>query len=529
MFLLIDNYDSFTYNLAQAFLSLDAKPVVYHNDDPAILDLARDRKIQTVCVSPGPGRPEEAGLCPEFLNVLDADTPVLGVCLGCQLLGAHGGAKVDVAPVIMHGKQSEIFHDGQGIFQNLPNPMLVARYHSLVVKDDENIELPFTVTARGPEGEAMALRYKERPWYGVQFHPESILTPDGGRLLGNFLRLARDKSLLATRVTQILETLGQGRDLSPELATAAFGALMDGDLTPGQAGAFLMGLRAKGESATELAKAAHAALARAATVPPLSGDCIDVVGTGGDGKNSFNCSTAAALTLAGMGYKVVKHGNRAVSSTCGAADALEGLGVKLEADPVKALEALDKTNFTFLFAPHYHPSFRNVGPLRKELGIRTLFNILGPMINPARPNHLLMGVARPELVDLIASTLAQNGLKRAAVVCGAGGYDELTPLGPAESAIIDGDKITRMSVDPARYGIRPCSQKDLSVGSKDEAIRVLKEILRGEGSAAMRDMVVLNVALALVLLEKDMDMDAAMRVAREAVDSGVGAKTYEYA
>ena len=188
MFLLIDNYDSFTYNLVQAFHALGHKPVVMTNDDPAVLDMAENPELARVCISPGPGHPSRAGFCPEFLRRLDPRIPVLGVCLGHQLLGLHAGARVEVGPCIMHGKQSEIVHDGTGLFSGLPNPMRVGRYHSLVVRADEDAANPrFTVTARGPEGEVMALRYNDRPWVGVQFHPESILTPAGRQLLKNFL------------------------------------------------------------------------------------------------------------------------------------------------------------------------------------------------------------------------------------------------------------------------------------------------------------------------------------------------------
>ena len=179
MFLLIDNYDSFTYNLVQAFYALGHEPVVLRNDDPAILDMAADPALEMVCISPGPGHPSQTGFCPEFLRRLPHHVPVLGVCLGHQLLGLHAGARVDVGPCIMHGKQSEIVHDGSGLFEGLPNLMKVARYHSLVVHAGEGEgNALFTVTARAPEGEVMALQYRDRPWVGVQFHPESILTPD---------------------------------------------------------------------------------------------------------------------------------------------------------------------------------------------------------------------------------------------------------------------------------------------------------------------------------------------------------------
>ena len=285
-----------------------------------------------------------------------------------------------------------------------------------------------------------------------------------------------------------------------------------------------MGLRMKGESALELAHATRAALARAVRVDGVSGTTIDVVGTGGDGRNSFNCSTATSLVLAGMDYKVVKHGGRAVSSKCGSADALEALGIDLDKNPASVAEMVKKRNFAFLFAPHFHPSFANIGPVRKELGVRTLFNILGPMINPARPSHLLMGVARPELVDLVAETLLQGPLHRAAVVCGAGNYDEVTPIGPARVALLHAGSVTYMTLDPSDFGIQPCAVEDLAVGSKEEAVAVLKGILNGEGPRAMLDMVALNVGLAVYLLEENMDMALCMARAREAVSAGVGRK-----
>ena len=187
MFLLIDNYDSFTYNLVQAFCKLGREPLVVKNDDPGLLALAADPSLDMVCISPGPGRPEHAGQCLDFLQRLPADIPVLGVCLGHQVLGMFAGSEVVVGPVIMHGKTSDIIHDGTGLYQGVPNPMTVGRYHSLVVlADDEHPNPRLEVTARGPLGEVMSMRWRDRPWAGVQFHPESILTPDGLRLLANF-------------------------------------------------------------------------------------------------------------------------------------------------------------------------------------------------------------------------------------------------------------------------------------------------------------------------------------------------------
>ena len=530
MFLLIDNYDSFTYNLVQAFYALGQDPVVVKNDDPRLLELAQDPSLNMVCLSPGPGHPKDAGYCMEVLRILDPKVPVLGVCLGHQALGLAAGAEVVVGPCIMHGKASEIVHDGSGLFSGVPNPMRVGRYHSLVVRSDvDEAHAKFTVTAHGPEGEIMALRYKDRPWVGVQFHPESILTPDGLRLLGNFPKAILPAGNDANAINVILDTLASGQDLTADMASAGFSALMDGTMTPSQAGSFLMGLRMKGESPLEMAHATRAALARAVRVDGIEGSYIEVVGTGGDGRSSFNCSTGTALTLAGMGYQVVKHGNRAVSSSCGSADALEGLGFPLDVAPEDVQRLLDERNFAFLFAPNFHPAFRNVGPIRRELGIRTLFNLLGPLINPARPTHILLGVARPELVELLAETLSQSHIRRAAVVYGAGGYDEVTPLGPTKMMIVHNGRLAPMTLDPADYGIQPCEPEDLAVRSKSEAVAVLKDILAGKGPRAMMDMVILNVGVAMFLLEDHMDLAVCMAKAREAVCAGVGRRTLHVA
>lgn len=529
MFLLIDNYDSFTYNLVQAFYALGHKPVVVKNDDPKLVKLATDPELEMVCISPGPGHPAKAGLCLEFLQRLNPKVPVLGVCLGHQILGLFGGAEVKRANSIYHGKQSEIVHDSKGIFANLPNSLKVGRYHSLVVYPNKQSETNFRVTAQGPEGEVMALQYLDRPWIGLQFHPESVLTPQGLALLANFPGEVMEDRLNTIPIPIILDNLAQGKDLTAEMAATGFAALMDGQLSPAQAGAFLLGLRMKGESALELAHATRAALARSVRVHGLNENCIDIVGTGGDGRNSFNCSTASALTMAGLGYKVIKHGNRAVSSTCGAADAIEALGLPLESDPNIVLNNLDKQGFAFLFAPYFHPAFKNIGPLRKELGVRTLFNILGPMINPARPTHLMMGVARPELVNLVAETLAQSPIQKAAVFCGAGGYDELTPMGATDVAIVENGQIRWLHIDPKEFAIEACNPDELTVRSKEEAVASLLEILEGKGPKARLDMVALNVGLAIMLLEEDMSLDEAMQKAKTAVKAGAGRKVLENA
>ncbi len=324
-------------------------------------------------------------------------------------------------------------------------------------------------------------------------------------------------------ISEILETLAQRRDLTDEQAGAAFGALLAGDMSTAQAGAFLMGLRAKGETADELAAGVRACLGAARPVPDLSGPRIDTCGTGGDCRRSFNCSTAVALFLAAMGHKVVKHGNRSVSSSCGSADILEAMELPLDTPPEGVAGELERIGFAFLFAPAYHPAFKNVVPVRKELGIRTLFNILGPLLNPARPTHQLLGVADPRLMPLMAEVLARSGIERAAVIHGAEGFDEITPFGPARVLWVENGTVTEGVIDPHELGLGGGKPADVAVKDKDDALLAMRDLLSGKGHIIMQHMVMLNLAAALHVLGAAPDMQTAAMLARGAVFDGAAA------
>ena len=323
----------------------------------------------------------------------------------------------------------------------------------------------------------------------------------------------------------ILDILGNRDDLSPEQAAYAFRELFEGNLSPAQAGALLMGLRAKGETPLELAAAGRAGLARARPVTDLPRDrpILDIVGTGGDRSNSFNCSTAVSLYLAALGHRVVKHGNRAVSSSSGSADALEGLGLPLSTGPDEVAAELAKTGFVFLFAPGYHPSFAHIAPVRRELGIRTLFNLMGPLLNPARPSHQVLGVGNAQALPLMAETLALLDPEVCAFVLhGAGGFDELTPFGPAEVLLVDRGHAEPARIDPSELGIPNASSlspEDVRVADKPAAVAALKDVLTGRGNAAMQAMTALNLGAALHLIS-GRDLAASVAEAREAVADG---------
>ncbi|MFW5489631.1 MAG: anthranilate phosphoribosyltransferase [Desulfovibrio sp.] len=324
----------------------------------------------------------------------------------------------------------------------------------------------------------------------------------------------------------ILETLAQGRDLERTQADDAFGRLMNGELTEAQAAALLMGLRAKGETAEELGAGVAACLHHARLVKGLEGPSIDTCGTGGDNKGSFNCSTGVALVLATMGYKVVKHGNRSVSSTCGSADVLEAMGMRLDLQPEEVPAALENANFAFLFAPNFHPAFKYVVPVRKALGIRTLFNMMGPLLNPARPTHQILGVANKAMMPLMAATLAENNVT-AAVVHGHGGYDELCPFGPNTILWVRDGKIEEQVIDPLAIGLGGGTPDNVRVNNKAEALDVLAELLDGQGPVVMQQMLLLNLTIALMVLEDDQDMYGATMKAREVLMSGDAGRKFQ--
>ncbi|MBT8762620.1 anthranilate phosphoribosyltransferase [Desulfohalobiaceae bacterium Ax17] len=322
-------------------------------------------------------------------------------------------------------------------------------------------------------------------------------------------------------IKDILNKVSEHKDLEYTEAKEVFAALFEGDLTPAQSGALLMGLKSKGECADELLAAVEVALGKARLVKDIEGVRIDTCGTGGDGKQSFNCSTAVAFFLADLGYKVVKHGNKAVSSTCGSADVVEALGLPLLKDPEQVKAELEQRSFAFIFAPHFHPAFALIAPIRQELGIRTIFNLMGPLLNPARPTHQILGVARPEYGPLMAKVLARGDVQVAAVVHGAGGFDELTPCGPAQVSLVREGSVKEITLDPQDYGFSRCEPADLTCENKEEALAMQKEVLSGAGPKAIQDMVALNLGLALSLLHSDKDLKECMDMARDAVAKGI--------
>ena len=319
----------------------------------------------------------------------------------------------------------------------------------------------------------------------------------------------------------LLERMLNGTDLDEDEAEELLVSLTDTQLAPAMGGALLAALRAKGVRAAEVRGFARAmrSLARRPELSP-GAPLVDMVGTGGDASGSFNLSTGAALLAAAAGVRVVKHGNRSISSRCGSADIVEALGLGLPLDEQAAGECLEASGFTFLFAPHFHPAMKAIAPVRQALGVRTIFNILGPLTNPAEPPYHLIGAYDLDVAALIADALAGLPIERAYVVHGEPGWDEATPVGPFTLFDVMPGRVERGVRDPAEFGIRRCAPQDLQGGDAAYNAAHLREVLSGRDRGPHRDALVLGAALVLEMTGDESTPIAAAERAAAAIDSG---------
>lgn len=327
-------------------------------------------------------------------------------------------------------------------------------------------------------------------------------------------------------IAAAIATLAEGRDLTRAEARAVMGVVMSGEATAAQIGGLLIGLRAKGETADEVTGFAEAMAEHVVPVTPTRAPLVDIVGTGGDGARTFNISTTAALVAAAAGAAVAKHGNRAASSACGSADVLEELGIELEQPPERIAASIDEHGFGFMFARAHHPAMRHAAPIRLELGTRTVFNVLGPLANPAGARDGVFGVYAAPLARTYANTLAGLGARRAFVVHGDGGLDELSPSGPnLVLEIVDGE-IREWELDPRSLGIYPTPPEDLAGGDARANAEAVRRVLDGERGGG-RDAVLLNAAGAIVAAGLADELGEGVEVAAEAIDSGAAGTTLE--
>lgn len=321
-------------------------------------------------------------------------------------------------------------------------------------------------------------------------------------------------------IQQALARLLDGHDLSREEARGVMNTIMSGEATPAQIGGFLVALRLKGETADEIAGCAEAMREHVLRIRPRRDDLVDTAGTGGDGANTWNISTAAALVAAAAGAGVAKHGNRAASSATGAADVLEALGFELAPPPERIERSIDELGFGFLFAQAHHPAMRFAAPVRRELAARTVFNVLGPLTNPAGARAQVVGVYAPGIARTIADALVRLDARRAYVVHGAGGIDELSPTGPNLVCEVSGGDVREYELDPADLGVPRCEPAELRGGDPEANARALRAVLEGEETGGHLSAVLLNAAGAIAAAGHAADLREGLALARESIDSG---------
>lgn len=321
-----------------------------------------------------------------------------------------------------------------------------------------------------------------------------------------------------SNILQALDLLTENQDLPAELASAVIQDLLAGELTPAQIGGLLLGLRVKGESAEEIAAFARTLREAGQHIQAPEG-AVDTCGTGGDRSGTFNISTTAAFVVAGAGVPVAKHGGRFASGRCGSADVLEYLGIPLSAEPKQSEQTLKDVGITFLFAQLYHPAMAKVASQRRELGIRTIFNLLGPLLNPASAPYQLLGVSDLSVLPTMAKALQLLGIQRAVVMVGEDGLDEVSLSDPTQAILVDGEELTKFVITPEEFGFKRCSLDEIKGGSPEENAQITLNILHGE-KGPKRDIVLLNAGTALFATHKVKSIAEGITLATESLDSG---------
>ena len=508
MILLIDNYDSFVFNVAQYLGELTDEEVRTMRNDQLTLAEIRALNPSRIVLSPGPKHPKDSGICLEILKEI-TDIPILGICLGHQAFGLVHGATVKRLEVPLHGKTSvlTVTEPQSVLFKGLPQQFSVMRYHSLYV-DKDTLPQELIITALSDDGVIMALQHKTKPIHSIQFHPESFFTEYGKNILKNFL--------IGTQAVQnVQNTEEKAKAYANEVFKAALKKLQENqplgdsdfkqicevlhskqyDIV--QLGALLVLISEKSlypESLTAFVRNILAYSTTFADPRPM----IDLCGTGGDGLKTINISTTVAFIVAALGVKVAKHGNRSVTSQSGSTDVLGELGIAMESNLMKQLDSLDKNGLAFFHAPFFHNLVGEVREVRQRLGIRTVFNVLGPLLHPnTKLKYQLVGLYHEPVMRLYAETLQLLGREHALVVRGNDGLDEISICDETKIVEVKGKQILEYTIAPEMFGFKRAFHTNIQGGTPTENAEILRRTLKGEERGAKADIVILNAMFAL--------------------------------
>ncbi|ASF42715.1 anthranilate phosphoribosyltransferase [Capnocytophaga endodontalis] len=508
MILLIDNYDSFVFNVAQYLGELTDEEVRTVRNDQLTLTEIRALKPSRIVLSPGPKHPKDSGICLEILKEI-TDIPILGICLGHQAFGLVHGATVKRLEIPLHGKTSvlTVSKPQSVLFKGLPQQFNVMRYHSLYV-DKDTLPQELIITALSDDGVIMALQHKTKPIHSIQFHPESFFTEYGKNILKNFLigtqtaqsvqNTEEKAKVYANEVFKAaLKKLQENQPLGDSDFKQICAVLHSKQYDIVQLGALLVLISEKSlypESLTAFVRNILAYSTTFADPRPM----IDLCGTGGDGLKTINISTTVAFIVAALGVKVAKHGNRSVTSQSGSTDVLGELGIAMESNLMKQLDSLEKNGLAFFHAPFFHNLVGEVREVRQRLGIRTVFNVLGPLLHPnTKLKYQLVGLYHEPVMRLYAETLQLLGREHALVVRGNDGLDEISICDETKIVEVKGKQILEYTIAPEMFGFKRAFHADIQGGTPTENAEILRRTLKGEERGAKADIVVLNAMFAL--------------------------------
>ena len=483
MYLMIDNYDSFTYNLYALFKECNVEVKIIKNNEFIPAD-----NFEGIIISPGPSSPKNSGTTLDYLKQYKGKKPIFGVCLGMQCIAHEMGYDVIGAKTIKHGKVDEISISKNSVLLNeCPEKINVVRYHSLAVDIDDK----YVIAQSEDDGVPMAIEDVENMLFGVQFHPESILSENGKQIVQNFINFTQQKR--RTEMDGLIKKTNTGTILDFNEAETVFEAMMSGALTDVQIASILISMKCRGETADELAALVLTLNKYKKTFNTDKEKLVDTCGTGGDGKSTVNVSTAVSVILASMGYNIVKHGNSAQSGKVGSADILIELGLDLNYPNSSPEKYFDDHNFVFMFAPYYHPALKNIGKIRRELKVPTIFNFVGPLVNPANPDFQVIGINSIERLNFFAEAIQKIGKNNITVYSSEDGYDEISSNGITECRTIKDTKIDSFAIDPSDY-FKPFSMP--VVQDKDDA---KKQFMNGVGNKDENLVNLFSINTALVL------------------------------
>lgn len=485
--LLLDNFDSFTYNLVDFFRLLGCQVRVFRNTTP--IEVLDRENFDLLVLSPGPSVPHRAGNLMQVIGHFYRKKPILGVCLGHQaLIEFFGGSLENIAPV--HGKSEPVEHDGRSIFTGLEPQLRVARYHSWAA---QTIPAELEVSARAADGTVMAVRHKRLPIEGIQFHPESVLSMhnDGGmRLLRNVVegRLASGNRIFH----QLAQRLQTGIQLEDVLLQGFLKAVEEQQLSDHQKQILLVALSLRLRDPGALRQFIR--LLQPASFGPWAASAVDICGTGGSGLPRINTSTLTSLLLAHCGLPIAKHGNRAAAGRFGSFDLLEALGLPINFDVSTAETTLENARLAFLFAPDIYPVFRHFAPIRAQIGVPTVFNVLGPLLNPCQPRRQFIGTAFADLMEVIFETGIKMGKEHLLVARGWDGLDEISISAPTRVLEYCQGKRQDYEVCPQDFGLEPLPFQALSAANPAECLGIARAMLAGAPRTAHYQLVAANAA-----------------------------------